>query len=117
VLGTAESGRERIITRMKLLYQNSYTTDELMMYRYTIHRTIIDCAKALIKAMREAEIWLESDVNGSYCNFLLDYVLVPDPNASLEDTVGQAIDALWKDPSTAKALQSGIEFHMMDSAS
>jgi guanine nucleotide-binding protein subunit alpha len=102
---------------MKIIHQNGYTTEELMMYRHTVRRNIIDCAKALIETMRKIEIWPESDVNGSYCKFLLDYVLDPDPDATLEDTVGQAIDALWNDPSIAEVLQSGMKFYMMDSAS
>jgi guanine nucleotide-binding protein subunit alpha len=101
---------------MQMVHDNGYTTEERMKYRYTIRRSIIDCANALIEAMKEKKIWPESDVNGSYCNFLLEHVLDPDPDAALDDTVARAIHSLWRDPCIPKALESGIKFYMMDSA-
>jgi guanine nucleotide-binding protein subunit alpha len=115
--GSAQSGKEDLIKNMKINHQNGYTTGERMTFRHPICRNIIDIAKGLIEAMSEKEIWPESDVNGNYCKFLLEYVLDPNPDAPLEDTVAQAIHALWNDPSVAKFLQSGIETYMMDSAS
>lgn len=116
VFGTPESGKGDVIRNIKLVHQNGYTTEERMMFRYVIHRNIIDCAKSLVEAMKETGIWPESDVNGNYCNFLLEYDLDPDPETPLQNTVGQAIHALWNDPSIAEVLESGIEFHMKDSA-
>jgi len=117
VLGTAGSGKEDIINTMKSIHQNGYTTEEPMKCRYLIRQNIIDCAKALIETMRKIEIWPESEVVSSYCHFIQDYVLDPDLEAPLEDTVSQAINALWNDPSTAEVLHSGLGFYMMDSAS
>lgn len=116
LLGTAESGKGEIVKQMKIIHQNGYTRDELIGYRYTIHRNVIDCAKALVEAIKMLDIRPESDVNSSYYNFLLDYTVDPDPDVPLKDTVGEAIDALWKDPFIAEVLESSDEFYLMDSA-
>ena len=41
---------------MKIIHQNGYTIEELAMYRLTIYKNVIDCAKSLIGAMRQFDI-------------------------------------------------------------
>jgi guanine nucleotide-binding protein G(i) subunit alpha len=89
---------------MKIIHQNGYTQEELAMYRLTIYKNVIDCAKALIGAMRQ------------FCNYLVDYTVDPDPEKPLDVRVGQAITAMWRDPCIPKVLEHSSEFYLMDSA-
>ncbi len=41
---------------MKIIHQNCYTKDELALYRLTIYKNVLDCAKALIGAMQQFKI-------------------------------------------------------------
>jgi len=38
---------------MKIIHQNGYTVDELAMYRLTIYKNLVDCAKKLVQALRQ----------------------------------------------------------------
>jgi hypothetical protein len=115
VLGTVGSGKEDIIKMMEI-HQNGYTTEELKMYRHAVYRNIINCAKDLIEGMTMNGIEPELEANRDYGNFLLHYTLDPDPDAPLEQSVGQAIEALWDDPSIPKVLESWFEFKIGNSA-
>jgi guanine nucleotide-binding protein G(i) subunit alpha len=101
---------------MKIIHQNGYSVDELAMYRLTIYKNVIDCAKALISAMRQLDIQPELDANRQYCDYLMDYSVDPDPEKPLEQRVGQAVSAIWHDPCVPKVLESQTSFYIMDSA-
>lgn len=114
--GSGESGKSTIVKQMKIIHQNGYTMEELAMYRLTIYKNVIDCAKALIGAMRQFEITPEDQGNLSNSDYLMDYTVDPDPEKPLEHRVGDAISQLWKDPCIAKVLEHSSEFYLMDSA-
>ncbi|KAH3911586.1 hypothetical protein HBI56_163170 [Parastagonospora nodorum] len=116
LLGSGESGKSTIVKQMKIIHQNGYTQEELAMYRLTIYKNVIDCAKALIGAMRQFEIQPESPGNDEFCNYLVDYTVDPDPEKPLDMRVGQAITAMWRDPCIPKVLEHSSEFYLMDSA-
>lgn len=59
-LGSGESGKSTIVKQMKIIHQNGYTVDELAMYRLTIYKNLVDCAKALVLAIQKFD--LEPDV-------------------------------------------------------
>jgi guanine nucleotide-binding protein G(i) subunit alpha len=101
---------------MKIIHQNGYTVDELSMYRLTIYKNVIDCAKSLIGAMRQFDIEPENDGNSDYCDYLMDYSVDPDPEKPLEMKVGQAVSSLWRDPCVPKVMEHSSEFYLMDSA-
>lgn len=101
---------------MKIIHQNGYTQEELAMYRLTIYKNVIDCAKALIGAMRQFEITPESPGNDDYCQYLVDYTVDPDPEKPLDVRVGEAITSIWRDPCIPKVLEHSSEFYLMDSA-
>jgi guanine nucleotide-binding protein G(i) subunit alpha len=54
--GSGESGKSTIVKQMKIIHQNGYTNDELALYRHTIFKNLVDCAKALIGAMRQFDM-------------------------------------------------------------
>jgi guanine nucleotide-binding protein subunit alpha len=101
---------------MKIIHQNGYTVEELAMYRLTIYKNVLDCAKALIGAMRQFEIEPEKEINREYSDFLMEYSLDPDPDKPLERKVGDAVSSIWEDPSMQKVMDHQSEFYLMDSA-
>jgi len=101
---------------MKIIHQNGYTVEELALYRMTIYKNLLDCAKALIGAMRQFDIECETPENGEYANYLMEYQMPADPNTPLDPRVGEAVTSLWKDNCIAKVMERQSEFYLMDSA-
>ena len=101
---------------MKIIHQNGYTVDELALYRMTIYKNILDCAKALIGAMRQFEIQATNPENEDHADYLLSYVVEPDPHKSLYERVGIALVSICKDTSIAQVMDHQSEFYLMDSA-
>ena len=66
--GSGESGKSTIVKQMKIIHQNGYTVDELAMYRLTIYKNLVDCAKALVMALQKFEIEPMVAIN-RVCNF------------------------------------------------
>ncbi|KAI9816190.1 MAG: Guanine nucleotide-binding protein alpha-2 subunit [Pycnora praestabilis] len=116
LLGSGESGKSTIVKQMKIIHQNGYTVDELALYRLTIYKNLIDCAKALISAMRQFDITPQNTQNTEYGEYLMEYQVDPDPHTPLDSKVGDAIASLWKDVSIAAVLEHQSEFYLMDSA-
>jgi guanine nucleotide-binding protein G(i) subunit alpha len=114
--GSGESGKSTIVKQMKIIHQNGYTRDELALYRLTIYKNVIDCAKALISAMRQFDIEPRDPQNHEYSDYLLNYQVDPDPHTPLEPRVSSAVTSVWKDPSIADILEYQSEFYLMDSA-
>lgn len=101
---------------MKIIHQNGYTVDELALYRLTIYKNLIDCAKALISAMRQFNIDPANTLNVEYSDYLLEYSVDPDPHTPLDEKVGSAVASLWKDGSIETLMERQSEFYLMDSA-
>ncbi|CAN9175130.1 unnamed protein product [Alternaria alternata] len=110
LLGSGESGKSTIVKQMKIIHQNGYTQDELAMYRLTIYKNVIDCAKALIGAMRQFDVTPEKPGNAELCDYLLEYTVDPDPEKPLDVRVGQAITSMWSDPCVGKVLEHSSDF-------
>lgn len=86
------------------------------MYRMTIYKNVIDCAKALISAMRQLEIEPETPANHEFCDYLMDYAVDPDPERPLDQKVGQAVVSVWSDACVPKLMEHSTSFYIMDSA-
>src|ERR1700726_2059515 len=99
---------------MKIIHQNGYTVDELALYRLTIYKNLIDCAKALIGAMRQFDIEPTNPINHEYGEYLFNYQVDPDPHTPLEQRVGKAVASLWRDPSIDVLMERQCEFYLMD---
>ncbi|PQE31295.1 guanine nucleotide-binding alpha-3 subunit protein [Rutstroemia sp. NJR-2017a WRK4] len=116
LLGSGESGKSTIVKQMKIIHQNGYTVDELALYRLTIYKNLIDCAKALVGAMRQMDIEPSNPANKEYGSFLLEYQVDPDPHTPLNPRVGLAVASVWRDSSVERVLARQSEFYLMDSA-
>ncbi|KAF3205692.1 Guanine nucleotide-binding protein alpha-2 subunit [Orbilia oligospora] len=116
LLGSGESGKSTIVKQMKIIHQNGYTVDELQHYRLTVYKNLVDCAKALIDAMRQFDIVPEHEANKEHMEFLYTFQVDPDPNVPLDLRVSKAVAALWDDPAVPSVLEHQSEFYIMDSA-
>ena len=114
--GSGESGKSTIVKQMKIIHQNGYTVEELQMYRMTIYKNVLDCAKALIGAMRQLDIEPELEVNQQYSDYLMEYSVDPDPEKPLDHKVGQAVSSVWNDPCVPRLMEHSTSFYIMDSA-
>ena len=102
--------------QMKIIHQNGYTVDELALYRLTIYKNLIDCAKALIGAMRQFGIEPTNPANVEHSDYLLEYQVDPDPHTPLDPKVGVAVISIWGDGSIETLMERQSEFYLMDSA-
>jgi guanine nucleotide-binding protein G(i) subunit alpha len=116
LIGSGESGKSTIVKQMKIIHQNGYSLDELALYRLTIYKNLIDCAKALIGAMRQFDILPTNSANVEYSDYLLEYNVDPDPHTPLDPRVGTAVISLWSDGSIETLMGRQSEFYLMDSA-
>jgi guanine nucleotide-binding protein G(i) subunit alpha len=115
-VGSGESGKSTIVKQMKIIHQNGYSVDELALYRLTIYKNLIDCAKAFVGAMRQFEIEPKNSINVDYCDYLFEYQVDPDPHTPLNPKVGKAVISVWNDPSKETLMERQSEFYLMDSA-
>ncbi|EAL90625.1 G protein alpha subunit [Aspergillus fumigatus] len=116
LLGSGESGKSTIVKQMKIIHQNGYTVEELALYRLTIYKNLLDCAKALIGAYHQFNLQPTSPKVREFIEFLSEYNIDPDPNTPLDPRIGDAVTYLWNDPCTSTALEHQNEFYLMDSA-
>jgi guanine nucleotide-binding protein subunit alpha len=101
---------------MKIIHQNGYSVDELALYRLTVYKNLMDCAKALIGAMHQFDLEPASAKVREFMEFLMQYHIDPDPDTPLDPKVGEAVTYLWNDPCTSQVLDHQNEFYLMDSA-
>lgn len=114
--GSGESGKSTIVKQMKIIHQNGYTVDELALYRLTIYKNLVDCAKALVGAMRQFNIEPLDPANIEYGDYLLDYNVDPNPHTPLNPRVAAAVTSVWADGSIETLMERQSEFYLMDSA-
>jgi guanine nucleotide-binding protein subunit alpha len=114
--GSGESGKSTIVKQMKIIHLKGYSEDELYNYRPTVYKNLIECAKAVVGAMRQFEIEPQLPVNEEYCDFLSNYILQPGPQAEIDPKVGEAVVSIWKDPAKDQLMERQTEFYLMDSA-
>ena len=88
----------------------------MALYRLTIYKNLIDCAKALIGAMRQFGIEPTNPANVEYSDYLMEYQVDPDPHTPLSTKVGVSVIALWQDASIETLMERQSEFYLMDSA-
>ncbi|ORX35574.1 G-protein alpha subunit [Kockovaella imperatae] len=116
LLGSGESGKSTIVKQMKIIHQNGYSKDELLTYRMTIHKNVLECAQALIMAMRKLGVDPEEPSNRVFADRILEYRLEADPLATVSSDIITAIESLWHDPVIPSVMDRSSEFYLMDSA-
>lgn len=61
--GSGESGKSTIVKQMKIIHQNGFSREELLTYRLTVYRNLVDSAQAIVLAMRKIGIDCETPSN------------------------------------------------------
>ncbi|GAA5832927.1 hypothetical protein JCM11251_000533 [Rhodosporidiobolus azoricus] len=140
LLGSGESGKSTIVKQMKIIHQNGYSRDEMMLFRLTIHKNILDSAQGLVLALRRFKMEPIEEVNQVFADKIMDHRLEADTystaspviqtqhspgsgltsgggnNGGLSPEIVRAIDSLWHDPIIPSVLDRQSEFYLMDSA-
>jgi len=101
---------------MKIIHQNGYSQQELQLYRLTVYKNLIDCAKALIGAIQQFEIEPESAEVREYMEYLMEFNVDPDPDTPIDPKVADAVTAIWHDKAIPAVMEHQSEFYLMDSA-
>lgn len=116
LLGSGESGKSTIVKQMKIIHLKGYSDDELYNYRPTVFKNLIECARAVINAMRQFDIEPTNEENKAHCDFVLEYSVESGPQAMMDPKVGDAVQAIWADPAREQLMDRQTEFYLMDSA-
>lgn len=116
LLGSGESGKSTIVKQMKIIHLKGYSDDELYNYRPTVFKNLIECARAVINAMRQFDIEPANEENKAHCDFVLEYSVESGPQAMMDPKVGDAVQAIWADPAREQLMDRQTEFYLMDSA-
>ncbi|TFY59215.1 hypothetical protein EVJ58_g5909 [Rhodofomes roseus] len=117
LLGSGESGKSTIVKQMKIIHQNGYTKAELMTYRTTIYRNLLESAHNIILAMRKIGVDCVHPDNRARTERILDYAVVADSAFNFDEEMARAIYELWQDPIIPAIMDHSSEFYLMDSAS
>lgn len=132
--GSGESGKSTVVKQMKIIHQNGYSKDELVLCRATIYKSerdmspaasqqdadcctsdVMDSAQALVMALRKFKMDPVEPVNRIYADKIMEYRL--ESSQTLGSEIVKAVESLWHDPIIPSVLDRGSEFYLMDSAS
>nr|BAC20192.1 G protein alpha subunit [Helicobasidium mompa]BAC20193.1 G protein alpha subunit [Helicobasidium mompa] len=116
LLGSGESGKSTIVKQMKIIHQNGYTRDELVLFKATVFKNVVDSAQAIVLALRKFRMDPVEPVNRMYADRIMEYRVDLDMGIGLSQDVVRSIESLWHDPIIPSVLDRGSEFYLMDSA-
>ena len=120
---------------MKIIHQNGYNREELLTFRQTIYKNLLESAHHILLAMRKIGVDCVDATNRvsllpstaglkAHANFpqanadrIMDYEIVPSSTFYFSEEMAQAIFQLWKDPIIPTIMDHSSEFYLMDSAS
>ncbi|THG93910.1 hypothetical protein EW026_g7445 [Hermanssonia centrifuga] len=117
LLGSGESGKSTIVKQMKIIHQNGYNRDELLTFRTTIYKNLLESAHNILLAMRKIGVDCVNPSNRANADRILDYEIVASTSFYFSEELAQAIFQLWKDPIIPQVMDHSSEFYLMDSAS
>jgi GTPase SAR1 family protein len=110
LLGAGESGKSTIFKQMKIIYGDQYTEQERKAQIPTIFSNILQAMKILVD--QTIAFNMASQINAKEEFELLKSM---DENDLINPRVGEAIDALWKDPTIQAVWNRRNEFQIIDS--
>lgn len=102
---------------MKIIHQNGYNKAELMTYRTTIYKNLLESAHNIILAMRKLGVDPVNPENRARTDEIFDYEVTAEPNFYFSEEMAKAIYELWQDPIISTVMDHSSEFYLMDSAS
>lgn len=95
LLGSGESGKSTIIKQMKIIHQNGYTRDELLVVRPSVYRNIITGIEQVLTAL--AKLSLEATLTQcrAHIETLRGAEIDPDVDTSLPEAFVDAVNYIW----------------------
>jgi guanine nucleotide-binding protein G(i) subunit alpha len=98
---------------MKIIHQNGYTKEELLNWRVTVYRNLIQSAQAIVNALNQFEYRLSNEKIEYEAQRISEYRL----EENIDPLIIDAVISVWHDPAVALLLdQKSTEFYLMDSA-
>lgn len=116
LLGSGESGKSTIVKQMKIIHQNGYSQEDLLMFRPIIYKNVVDCVRNLVRGYQALNLEPAEKKNK---NFLINYQsLLSDLGFSgnLPPDFIHGVQELVKDPVTIECLNRNGEYYILDSA-
>lgn len=117
LLGAGESGKSTILKQMRMIHSNGFTDEERIEYRTTIYANIIESMKAILEAMKPAnlDISLANSPNEYIANMVKDSI-APISGTLIPYDLGEALIELSKDPGVKACMDRSASFQLLDSA-
>jgi guanine nucleotide-binding protein subunit alpha len=115
--GSGESGKSTIVKQMKIIHQDGFSREELIAYRPTVHKNVLDSIQSVILAMRKIGVDPIRFGNRVLADKVIDAASATDAPAFLSPEIADAISQLLQDPIIPKIMDDhASEFYLMDSA-
>ncbi|KIM63024.1 hypothetical protein SCLCIDRAFT_15658 [Scleroderma citrinum Foug A] len=105
----------RLLKQMKIIHQNGFSTEELMIYRPMMYRNTLDSAQAIVLAMRKIDLDYVHPLNRENADRILGW-RIDSPHFVLTCEMAQAIYDLWQDPIIPAVLEYSSQYYLMDNA-
>lgn len=145
LLGSGESGKSTILKQMKILHQNGYSQEDLLMYKTTVYKNLLDCAKSIVAALEQFDLSITTDkqpesengdnspdtltdvviakgedvagVTNEELDFIKSSIISPDPDTVFDPKLASIIARLWAHPTVKRLFkEQRAQFYIMDSA-
>ncbi|KAI8094329.1 heterotrimeric G protein alpha subunit A [Thamnidium elegans] len=116
LLGSGESGKSTVVKQMKIIHQNGYSQDELLTWKLTIFKNIIDSIQSIVAAMLKFGYNFDMLKEQILVDHLMAYSIT-DTTKPFDPIISSIIIQIWNDPVVLHLLdeQAG-KFYFMDSA-
>ncbi|BFZ57343.1 Guanine nucleotide-binding protein alpha-2 subunit [Savitreella phatthalungensis] len=118
LLGSGESGKTTIVKQMKIIHQSGYSEEERLMFRPTIHKNVLDGAKALCEALAKLSMAPAEEESALAADRILPYMFQTETalTAPMDPQLVADIKQLWHDAKIPELLARQNEYYLMDSA-
>lgn len=144
LLGSGESGKSTILKQMKIIHQNGYSQEDLLMYKTTVYKNLLDSAKSIVAALDQFNLSLEdekiteiteteseepstelalteqptvSSVTSEELEYVQSSIISPDLDTVFDPQLVSIIKRLWAHPKVKKIVnEERANFYIMDSA-
>lgn len=110
LLGAGESGKSTIFKQMKIIYGDQYTEAERKQQIPTIYSNILQAVKILIDQAVAFNMVSQVQAKDAF-----ELLKKKDENDVINEEVGAAIEAFWKDPAIQTVWGRRAEYQIIDS--
>ncbi|KAI8809106.1 G protein alpha subunit [Cladochytrium replicatum] len=116
LLGSGESGKSTIVKQMKIIHQSGYSREELLAYKPTIFKNLIEGIQTIITEVPKMELAFEDAICKTAAGRLQLLRIENDLSFKLTTEITEDIALVWKSPTIALVMERASEFYLIDSA-